>query len=141
MSGLDSTNLAILAGISPSKQISVEEVLPYFEKSLIETGIELPDAQNAGIAYARRQCTLIINDEIPLRETVSRLASFFLTEDYPPPHPLAMWYWLNEEIDLFDYLPSLSWYWERWTAGCTDLTFDSVDECIRKHVEEFLKRT
>jgi hypothetical protein len=94
--GIDSENVAILAGLGYERDPDSEDIETYFQKSLIDLGLSLLTAKHGFKVYAKAICEQIICGEIAPEEGVKILETFYAASDYESIY--SIWDELNEDL-------------------------------------------
>ncbi len=129
--GVVSENVAILAGLGLDKHPDSEEIKIYFNKCLADLDLELPNAKNSLLAYARILCEKIVNNEMSAKKGLNILDGFYSRSDYEAIY--SIWDELSEDIWMVN---------DR--EGCifnSGLTVENIDHFIRKVAKQFLQLT
>ena len=94
--GVDSQNVAILAGFGMDKYPDSAEVERYFLKCIKELGLILPSKENGIKCYAKYLCNQIITEEIEPEKGLSILESLFFRSNYEP--IFCIWDELSDDV-------------------------------------------
>lgn len=89
-------NVAILASIGYERDPDPEEVERYFQKSLKDLNLTLPDEKEGLKIYAKALCEQIISGDIDPTKGVSILESFYSKSDYEAIY--SIWDDLSEDL-------------------------------------------
>ncbi len=127
--GVNSVNIAILAGLDLEKPIDSNEVHDYFEKSIRDIGLEWPDKKSAQRKFSENLCRKILDGNINPQTALSMLAKLFRASDYSNLF-YAIWDELEEDISSLetDYGPIFN----------NGITKDNASEYIKKVAAEYL---
>lgn len=93
---VESENVAILAGMGYERDPDSEEVETYFQKSLIDLGLTLPDEKEGLKIYAKALCEQIVAGDLEPEEGVSILETFYSQSDYEAIY--SIWSELSEDL-------------------------------------------
>ncbi|WP_420554046.1 hypothetical protein [Neptuniibacter marinus] len=93
---VESENVAILASMGYERAPDSEEVEIYFQKSLKDLGLILPDEKEGLKIYAKALCEQIISGDLDTEKGVSILESFYLKSDYEAIY--SIWDALSEDL-------------------------------------------
>jgi hypothetical protein len=128
-SGVNSVNIAILAGLDLEKPVDTREVREYFSKSLDELGVPWPEGREAQRMYAERVCRKIMNDELPPQQGLAVLSRLFRASGYSDQW-FALWDELAEDVSSLE-----TEYGAIFNIG---ITKNNVNEYIRKVAAQYL---
>jgi len=92
----NSENVAILAGIGLEKDPDSEEAEFYFQKSLKDLGLTIPDKQTVLNDYASYLCKQLINKEIESETAVELLQGLHFYSDYEPIY--SIWHEISDDL-------------------------------------------
>ncbi len=129
--GSGSENIAILAGLGLDKAPDPKEIKYYFNKSLKDAGLELPEKKDCVLDYARYICGEIIEGRISPVKGMHILDSLYLKTDYDPVY--SIWSELSEDIWLLND--------EGICLFNTGLTKDNTDMYIINVAKQFILLT
>jgi hypothetical protein len=93
---VDSENVAILASLDCERDPDSEEVEAYFQKSIKDLGLTLPDEKESQKTYAKALCEQIISGELEPEKGVCILESFYSKSDYEAIY--SIWDGLSEDL-------------------------------------------
>ncbi|MCW3479678.1 hypothetical protein OL229_08900 [Neisseriaceae bacterium JH1-16] len=80
--GVESENVAILAGMSFERNPDSEEIEAYFQKSLKDLNIQITSDDEALNCYAKYICTQIISGDVTPEHGLEILQNFYRKSDY-----------------------------------------------------------
>ncbi len=127
--GVESENVAILAGLDMDKHPDLEEIKYYFKQSIIDLKLELPSEEKSFLNYAAHICREIIKGEISPQDGVATLDSLYSKSDYEPIY--SIWDELNDDIWSIK---------ERETSYFnTGLSANNIDQYITNVASQFIK--
>jgi len=131
ISGVESENISILAGLDLDKYPDSEEIKLYFKKSVNDLELEFPTDDVAIISYAIYICRGIIEGNITPEDGVSVLSQFYSKSDYEPIYGI----WDELSDDIWSIKERDSCYFN------TGLTKDNIGEYVRDVAEQFITLT
>lgn len=93
---LDSENVAILAGLGLEKEPDFQDVELYFQKSLKDLALTIPDKQEALDNYSSYLCEQLIKNKIAPKTAIGLLDALFYQSDYQPIY--SIWSEIGDDI-------------------------------------------
>jgi len=126
---VDSDNVAILASMGYERDPDSEEIEVYFQKSLKDLGLALPEEKEGLKIYAKALCEQIISGELEPETGVGILESFYSKSDYDAIY--SIWDELSEDLWMVN---------DR--DGCifnTGLTIQNKSEYIKDVAVQFIE--
>jgi hypothetical protein len=124
--GYDSYSLRILAGLD--KFVSTFEAEDYFNRSLKELDLSLPDSENAIRAYACEIAGQIIEGKVAGQEGVRALNQICIATDYD--RDFMTWYELDDALDSLLY--------GEYPFTYESATLDNFDEIAKQEATNFI---
>ncbi|VAW45283.1 hypothetical protein MNBD_GAMMA03-361 [hydrothermal vent metagenome] len=93
---VESENVAILASMGYERDPDSEEIEAYFQKSLKDLGLTLPDEKEGLKIYAKALCEQIVSGDLESEKGVSILEAFYSKSDYEAIY--SIWDELSEDL-------------------------------------------